>query len=110
VKSHLVPSQVALADPVGRGHATHDVVPQLLGLPLDTHAPLQLWVPAGHVPSQVAVSRMHTPRHSFLPIGHVPLQTPLVQEAVPPMGTAQGSQDMPQLATLTSLTHLPPHR
>lgn len=110
VKSHLVPSHVALAEPTGRGHVAQDVVPQLLMLVLDTQLPAQMCVPAGHTPMQAIASGIQLPKHCFWPAGHVPPHTPAVQTAVPPVGAVHGSQDVPQLAMLVLLTHLPAHR
>lgn len=57
---HAVPLQVAVPL-LGTVHCAHDVVPQLLKLLFDTHAPLQLWKPELQVkphivPLQVAAA------------------------------------------------------
>jgi hypothetical protein len=102
-----LPSQVALAAPVGRGQAWHAVAPHELTLVLEAQTPLQAWVPAAHCPSQAALLSTQAPLHSFLPDGQVPPQAPWVQVAVPPVGTGQGSHELPQVIGLVSLTQRP---
>ena len=52
---------------------------------------------------------MQVPLQAFLPLGHCAAHCPCWQDAVPPVGTGQGSHDDPQVSGLLSLTHFPSH-
>jgi hypothetical protein len=84
LRSHLVPSQVAVA--LGEvGQEVHDVVPQELTLLLSRHSLLHRWEPARQVKSQLVPS-------------HV---------ACPFIGGLQGMHEVPQLAGSLFDTQLP---
>ena len=105
VKPHVVPSQVAVPC-VGIGQGEQDV-PQLLGLAFGWHVPEQSCVPVPQTPEHEAAWAMHWPAHNLKPVGHDPPQLVPSHVAVPPMGTGQATQAMPQLATSVLLTHWP---
>lgn len=85
VKSHVVPSHVVALAPVGFGHELHDVAPQLSTLVFDAQIPLQLCVPAGHVP-QAAVMATHAPAHSCMLAGQAGMHAVPSQVTEPPVG------------------------
>jgi hypothetical protein len=91
---------------VGSGHAVHDVVPQEFVLLFWLQSPLQLWLPVGHWLLHARPASMHAPWQSCLPEGHVPPHEPLVHVAWPPVGTAHGVHEDPQLPTSVLLRHL----
>jgi hypothetical protein len=105
VKPHAVPSQVAVPC-IGIVHAVHDV-PQVLGLAFGWQMPEQSCVPEPQTPAHEAVASMHAPAHSFIPDGQVPPHMVPSQVAVPPIGTGQGTQAVPQLATSLFFTQTP---
>jgi hypothetical protein len=107
VKSQAVPSQLVLAAPVGRGQALHEVAPHEFTLLFAAQTPLQACVPAAHWPSQAAVLSMQAPLHAFLLAGQLAPHAPCVQVALPPDGTGHGSQELPQVSGLVSLTQRP---
>jgi hypothetical protein len=108
VKSHSVPSHVVALAPVGFGHAVHDVVPHEFTLVFIAQKPLQSCVPAAHVP-QTSAAPMHTPLQSFISAGQAGTHAVPSQVAVPPIGMGQAAHDeVPQLPTSLSLTHLAP--
>jgi len=108
VNPQAVPSQVGVPF-AGIGHAVHNV-PQVLGLAFGWQIPEQSWLPGLQVPEHAAAASMQSPAHSFWPLGQVPLQLVPSQVAVPPVGTGQGTQAMPQVATSPLSTHLPVQR
>jgi len=61
--------------------------------------PEQSWLPLAHIPEHDALAEMQVPAHSFIPAGQVPPQLVPSQVALPPVGTGQGTQAIPQLAT-----------
>jgi hypothetical protein len=108
VKPQVVPSQVGVPF-AGIGHAVHNA-PQVLGLALGWQIPEQSWLPALQVPAHAVAASIQSPAHSFLPLGQVPLQLVPSQVAVPPVGTGQDTQAVPQVATSLLFTHLPVQR
>ena len=106
MKPQLLPLQVASAFG-GSGQAVHEVVPQLLVLSFDTQLPLQSCLPAGQVPSHERPFGKHAPvpMHRKVFAGHSALHWPFWQVAVPPIGTSQGVQDVPQLLGSSFFRH-----
>ena len=104
MKPQLAPSHDADDAPVGNAQGAQRL-PHEFVLELARHRPLQACEPESHVPLQSAPASMQAPKHNFLPLGQVAPQTPLVQVALPPLGTEQGSQPVPQLRMLVSSTH-----
>jgi hypothetical protein len=110
VKSHAVPSQVAVLAPVGFGQAVHDVVPQVSTLVLVAQIPAQLCVPVAHTPEHAVAASMHVPAQAFIPVGHVGRHAVPSHVTEPPAGSWHAVHDVvPQLPTSRLLTHRPPH-
>jgi hypothetical protein len=107
-KSQEVPLQVAVAL-AGAGQGEQEL-PQALTSLLGRQLSLQACWPAGQTPSQAWLRAMHRPRHNFVPPGQRPPHIPFSQVASPPMGTAQGEQDVPQVLLSVSLTQASPQR
>jgi hypothetical protein len=105
VNPHAVPSQVAVPC-AGIGHAVQDV-PHVFGLAFGWHVPEQSWLAAAQTPEHEAPVAMQTPAHSFMPVGQVPPHIVPSQVAIPPVGTGQGTQAVPQLPTSSFLTQTP---
>lgn len=63
----------------------------------------------GQVPAQAAVSAMQTPLQRTFGTGQVPPHEVPSQVAVPPWGTAQAVQALPQLCGSAFPAQLPPH-
>jgi hypothetical protein len=103
-----VPSQEA-TPLAGAEQGVHDVMPQPLGLVFAWQLPLQLCVPAGHVPRQACAVGMQPPVHSFVPLGHVPPHERPSQVAVPPVGIAHAVQDAPHDPISVLTRHCDPH-
>jgi hypothetical protein len=93
----LAPSQTAVAL-AGAGHAVHET-PQLWISAFERQTPLHSCSPAAQNPRHACTPGMQAPAHNFIPAGQLaPHWTPS-HVAVPPIGTAHGVQDTPQLAT-----------
>lgn len=104
-KPHDVPLQVATAL-AGSGHGVHDV-PHALTLPLDTHLPPQLCIPAEQEPPQAEVEAIQVPLHTLKPaLQAKPHDVPL-QVATALAGTAHGAHDVPHEFTLLLARHMP---
>jgi len=95
---------VALA---GGAHGAHDV-PQLLVLLSAWQVPAQSWLPLRQAPWQLWAVAIQAPAHSFMVLGQVPPQILPSHVAVPPVGTGQGEQEEPQVATSALLAHVVP--
>ena len=96
---HWIPQlPVELQVAVALAGAVHGLqsVPQELGLVFDRHWPLQLWLPLGQTPPQAAPVGMQSLPHNLYPFGQAGTQLPLVQLALPPVGTEQTVHDEPQ--------------
>jgi hypothetical protein len=109
VNPHVVPSHDVWLAPDGMGHAVHDE-PHELTLLFKLQRPPQLWLPVSHMLAQAMLLSMHALMHSFLPVGHDPEHAPFVHVGEPPVGVAQGVQDVPQDPTSVLLRHLPLQR
>jgi hypothetical protein len=108
VKPHWVPSQVAV--PLsGTGHSVQDATPQELVAVLETQLPAQSCVPRGQTPSHGVLSGTQDGPHSFCPSGQMAPQLVPSQVAIPPSGTGQGVQDVPQLLSAVLETQSSPH-
>jgi hypothetical protein len=103
VKTHALPLQVASAFP-GAWHCLQ-AGPHALTSLSATQLPPQSCFPDGQLPRQAWPSEMQLPAHSLVPPGHFAPQLPKMQTASPPLGTAHGVQDVPQLFTSPSLRH-----
>jgi hypothetical protein len=111
VKPQVVPLQLVEVAPVGKGHAVHDVVPQLATSVLVAQMPEQSWVPLGQVPLHAALLAMQVFVQSFMLEGQVGTHCVPSQVTEPPVGCVHAVHDeAPQLPTSLLLTHLPPHR
>jgi hypothetical protein len=106
VNPQAVPSHVAVPC-AGIGHAEQEVVPQEFGLAFGWQIPEQSCVPEAQRPAHDAPASMQAPAHSFIPDGQVPPHIFPSQVAVPPVGTGQGTQAVPQLAASLLLTQIP---
>jgi hypothetical protein len=106
VTSQLVPSQVAAVAPVGTGQALQEAPHEFTDV-LEAHTFEQLCVPLGHCPLHAADEAMQTLLQSFWLVGHEPPHPVAVQVAVPPVGTGQAVQDIPQVAGSVELTQWP---
>jgi hypothetical protein len=96
---------------MGLAQGAHEVEPQEFTLSFATQRLLQLccFVGSGQVPSQAAAMSMQLPLQSFCPDGQEPPHCPW-QVRVPPGTSGQAlHDDVPQLSTLVSSTHLLPH-
>ncbi len=105
MKPQVVPSQVAVPC-AGIGQAVQEV-PQVFGLAFGWQLPEQSCVPDAQAPAHEAPESMQAPAHSFCPDGQVPPHIVPSQVAVPPIGTGQGTQAVPQLATSPFFTQIP---
>jgi hypothetical protein len=111
VKPQVLPLQLVEVAPLGKGHAVHDVVPQLPTSVLLLQMPEQSWLPLGQTPLHDVLLAMQVPAHSFMLDGHVATHCVPSQVTEPPVGCVHAVQDdVPQLPTSALLTHLPPHR
>jgi hypothetical protein len=106
LKSHLPPSHVAFA--LGwRPHGVQEP-PQLAVSLSGTQLPAQSWLPAGHWVSQDLPAGRHSPLQSVIPAGQDAPHIAPSQVAVPPTGTVQGEQPVPQVRGSLSRTQLFP--
>ncbi len=111
VKPQVVPLQLVEVAPVGKGHAAHDVVPQLATSVLLAQIPEQLWVPLAQAPLHAELLAMQVPAQSFMLVGHTGTHCVPSQVTEPPVGCMHAVHDeVPQVPTSLLLTHLPPHR
>ena len=111
VKPQVVPSQLFEVAPVGKGHAVHDVVPQLATSVLLAQMPEQSWVPLEQTPLHAELLAMQVPAQSFMLAGQAGRHCVPSQVTEPPVGCMHAVHDeVPQLPTSALLTHLPPHR
>jgi len=69
--------------------------------------PEQSCVPDAQTPAHDAPEAMHAPAHSFIADGQVPPHIVPSQVAVPPVGTGQGTQAVPQVARSSFFTQIP---
>lgn len=111
VKPQVDPLQLVEVAPAGKGHAVHDVVPQLPTSVLLAQMPEQSWVPLEQTPLQAALLAMQLPAQSFMLAGQAGTHCVPSQVTEPPAGCTHAVHDeVPQLPTSPLLTHLPPHR
>ena len=109
VKPHTPLVLQVAVELAGWAQAVHDVVPQLLVLLFDWQVPEQSCEPDAQTPMHEALVAMQTPAHSFMVDGQVPPHVVPSQVAVPPVGTGQALQDVPQPAVLLLATQALPH-
>jgi hypothetical protein len=107
VNAQLVPSQLDLPF-AGALQGVHEEVPQLAASVFETQLPLQLWVPDGQLPSHALPAAMQVPLHSVVPVGHSAPHLEPSQVALPPLGTGQGEQPVPQVMGSVSPAQVEP--
>jgi len=111
VKPQVDALQLVEVAPAGKGHAVHDVVPQLATSVLLAQMPEQSWVPLEQTPLHAELLAMQVPAQSFMFAGQAGTHCVPSQVTEPPAGCMHAVHDeVPQLPTSVLLTHLPPHR
>jgi hypothetical protein len=92
----------------GGWHGMHEV-PQFAVSLLETQLPLQLWVPAGQLPSQALPCSMQDPLQILVLGGQLVPHFVPSQVALPPAGMGQGVQPVPQVRGSVLRAQVLPH-